>query len=54
VSGVGESAYFWGPKLYVRKYGRQLVIYVSTDQLTQPLRGALMTLGILGASRLRP
>ena len=54
VSGIGESAYFWGPKLYVRNYGRQLVIYVSTDQLTPQLRGALTTLGMLGASRLRP
>jgi hypothetical protein len=53
VSGIGESAYFWGPKLYVRGNGRQLVIYVSTDQLTPQLRTALITLGRLGASRLR-
>jgi hypothetical protein len=53
VSGIGESAYFWGPKLYVRNNGRQLVIYVSTDQLTPQLRGVLTTLGMLGASRLR-
>jgi len=53
VSGIGESAYFWGPKLYVRNNGRQLVIYVSTDQLTPQLRTALTTLGRLGAPRLR-
>ena len=53
VSGIGESAYFWGPKLYVRNNGRQLVIYVSTDQLTPQLRTALTTLGKLGAPRLR-
>ena len=53
VSGIGESAYFWGPKLYVRNNGRQLVIYVSTDQLTAQLRTALTTLGKLGAPRLR-
>ena len=54
VSGIGESAYLWGPKLYVLNNGRQLIIYVSTDQLTPQLRGALTTLGMLGASRLRP
>ena len=53
VSGIGESAYFWGPKLYVRNNDRQLVIYVSTDQLTPQLRAALTTLGKLGAPRLR-
>ena len=53
VGGIGESAYFWGPKLYVRNNGRQLVIYVSTDQLTPQLRTALTTLGKLGAQRLR-
>ena len=53
VGGIGESAYFWGPKLYVRNNGRQLVIYVSTDQLTPQLRTALTTLGKLGAPRLR-
>ena len=53
VSGIGESAYFWGPKLYVLGSGRQLIIYVSTDQLTPQLRAALTALGKLGAPRLR-
>ena len=54
VSGIGESAYFWGPKLYVLSGGRQLVLYVSTDQLTPQLRTALTSLGKLGAPRLTP
>jgi hypothetical protein len=54
VSGIGESAYLWGPKLYVLASGRQLVLYVSTDQLTPRLRTALTSLGKLGAPRLRP
>ena len=53
VSGIGESAYLWGSKLYVLNNGRQLVLYVSTDQLTPQLRTALVSLGKLGASRLR-
>ena len=53
VSGIGESAFFWGPKLYVLGGGRQLIIYVSTDQLTPQLRTTLTSLGRLGASRLR-
>lgn len=53
VSGIGESAYLWGPKLYVLNNGRQLIIYVSTDQLTPQLRSALTSLGRLGAPRLR-
>jgi hypothetical protein len=58
VSGVGETAYLWGPKLYVFNNGRQLVINVSTAeaaaQLTPPLRAAVIALGELGAARLRP
>ena len=54
VSGIGESAYFWGPKLYVRNNGRQLILYVSTDQLTPQLRTTLTSLGKLGAPRLIP
>jgi hypothetical protein len=58
VSGVGEAAYFWGPKLYVFANGRQLVINVSalvpTGELTPQIRTALTTLGKLGATRLRP
>ena len=54
VSGIGEGAYLWGPKLYVLGSGRQLIIYVSTDQLTPQLRTALTSLGMLGAPRLRP
>ena len=53
VSGIGESAYFWGPKLYVLSAGRQLVLYVSTDRLTPQLRTTLTSLGKLGAPRLR-
>ena len=53
VSGIGESAYLWGPKIYVLNNGRQLIIYVSTDQLTPQLRATLTSLGRLGAPRLR-
>ncbi|HKP16505.1 MAG TPA: hypothetical protein VJT85_10570 [Gemmatimonadaceae bacterium] len=53
VSGIGESAYLWGPKLYVLNNGRQLIIFVSTDQLTPQLRATLTSLGRLGAPRLR-
>ena len=58
VSGIGEAAYFWGPKLYVFNNGRQLVINVSavvpTGELTPQLRTSLTALGKLGAARLRP
>ena len=58
VSGIGEAAYFWGPKLYVFNNGRQLVINVSavvpTGELTPQLRTSLTALGKLGAPRLRP
>lgn len=58
VSGIGEAAYFWGPKLYVFNNGRQLVINVSavvpTGELTPQLRTSLTALGKLGATRLRP
>ena len=58
LNGVGEAAYFWGPKLYVFNNGRQLVINVSalipTGELTPQLRTALTSLGRLGAPRLRP
>ena len=53
VSGVGETAYLWGPKLYALANGRQLIINVSSDQLTPQLRTALTSLGKLGAPRLR-
>ena len=53
VSGVGDTAYLWGAKLYVLARGRQLIIYVSTDKLTPRLRTALISLGKLGALRLR-
>jgi hypothetical protein len=53
VSGVGETAYLWGPKLYALNNGRQLIINVSTDQLTPQMRTALTSLGKLGAPRLR-
>ena len=52
VSGIGETAYLWGAKLYVLANGRQLIIYVSTDKLTPRLRTALTSLGKLGAPRL--
>jgi hypothetical protein len=53
VSGIGETAYLWGTKLYVLNNGRLLIIYVSTDPLTPKIRTALTSLGKLGAPRLR-
>jgi hypothetical protein len=53
VNGIGEGAYLWGARIYVRNNGRQLMINVSTGQLTPQLRTALTSLGKLGAPRLR-
>jgi hypothetical protein len=52
VSGVGQTAFFWVGRLYVLNNGRQLVVSVS-GEMTPKLRGALITLGRLGAARLR-
>ena len=53
VRGVGDRAYFWGPRLYVGVGTEQLVLTVSTEQLTPQLRAGLTSLGRLGATRLR-
>ena len=53
VSGVGDAAYFWGSRIYVRRGGRQLTISVADRELTPPIRSALTSLGQTGASRLR-
>ena len=52
VSGVGQTAFFWGGHLYVLNNGRELVISVS-GEMTPKFRAALITLGKLGAPRLR-
>jgi hypothetical protein len=52
VSGVGETAFFWGNRLFVFDKGRQFVVGVS-GEMTPRLRTALITLGKLGVPRLR-
>jgi hypothetical protein len=52
VSGVGQTAFFHAGSLYVLNNGRQLIISVS-GELTPRWRAALITLGRLGAPRLR-
>ena len=53
VSGIGETAFFWVGHLFVFNKGRQLIVSVS-GEMTPRMRAALITLGKLGASRLRP
>jgi hypothetical protein len=53
VSGVGQTAFFWGSHLYVLNNGHELVVSVS-GEMTPRFRAALITLGKLGAPRLRP
>jgi hypothetical protein len=52
VSGLGESAFFWNSKLYVLNNGHELVVSIS-GEMTPRFRAALLTLGKLGAPRLR-
>jgi hypothetical protein len=52
VAGIGQSAFFWVGRLFVLNNGRQLVLSVS-GELTPRWRAALITLGKLGAPRLR-
>ena len=52
LAGIGESAFLYAGALYVLNNGRQLVISVS-GELTPRWRAALLTLGRLGAPRLR-
>jgi hypothetical protein len=56
--GLGDSAYFWRDnRIYVRVKSRALTITVGQDQSnpvpTDRLRSALLTLGTIGAARLR-
>ena len=52
VSGLGESAFIYNTAIYVFNNGRQLVVS-ATGEVTPQLRAALLTLGRLGATRLR-
>jgi hypothetical protein len=52
VSGIGDAAYFWGPRLYVRVGTRTFTISVADKELTPEIRDALTKLGRLGASKL--
>ena len=52
LAGIGESAFLYAGALYVLNNGRQIVISVS-GELTPRWRAALLTLGRLGAPRLR-
>ena len=53
VSGLGDTAFFYAGSLFVFKKGRQLIVHVS-GEMTPQFRAALITLGKLGAGRLRP
>ena len=52
VAGIGQSAFFWGSHLCVLNNGHELVVSVS-GEMTPQIRSALLTLGKLGAPRLR-
>ena len=52
VSGIGDTAFLYSGALFVFKQGRQFIISVS-GELTPQIRAALVTLGKLGAGRLR-
>lgn len=52
VAGIGQSAFFWGSHLCVLNNGHELVVSVS-GEMTPKFRAALITLGKLGAPRLR-
>ena len=52
VTGIGDTAFFYAGSLFVFKKGRQLIVHVS-GELTPQVRKALITLGKLGAGRLR-
>jgi hypothetical protein len=52
VSGIGETAFLYTGSLFVFNRGRQFIVSVS-GELTPPFRAALVTLGKLGAGRLR-
>lgn len=50
---IGDDAFFSTKGIWVRKGSRLLVIQTSDKALTPPLRAALVSLGKLGAPRLR-
>jgi hypothetical protein len=52
VSGIGDTAFIYAGALFVFKQGRQFIVSVS-GELTPQFRAALITLGKLGAARLR-
>ena len=52
VSGIGDTAFIYAGALFVFKQGRQFIVSVS-GELTPQFRAALITLGKLGAGRLR-
>lgn len=52
VSGIGDTAFFYAGSLFVFNQGRQFIVHVS-GEMTPKVRAALITLGKLGAGRLR-
>ena len=53
VTGVGDAAYFWGPRLYVRVGAKTFTISIADKDLTPQLRAGLTTLGQTGAARIQ-
>ncbi|HEX6576604.1 MAG TPA: hypothetical protein VF042_16670 [Gemmatimonadaceae bacterium] len=53
VSGVGDAAYFWNSRLYIRSGNRTATLSVTDRDLTPELKAGLRKLGEVAASRLR-
>ena len=53
VTGIGDAAYFWGPRLYVRVGVKTFTISITAKELTPQLRAGLTALGQSGAAKLR-
>ena len=53
VTGVGDAAYFWGPRLYARVGVKTFTISIAARDLTPELRSGLTTLGQTGAARIQ-
>ena len=52
LNGVGDAAYFWGSRLYVRVGTRTFTISIADMELTPELRAAVTKLGQTGAAKL--
>jgi hypothetical protein len=53
VSGIGDAAYFWNSRLYIRSGTRTATISVADIDVTPEIKAGLRKLGETAASRLR-